>query len=97
MFTTSFLGNRTPHSAVGMQSPYNMLHEGDSHLPQEGTLPAGASMKGIPEGGILQGGVLSREGSSLPGRLFVIRTVPKTRGGITAINAVVYSMNSGNQ
>ena len=26
MFTAAFLGNRAPHSAVGMQSPYKMLH-----------------------------------------------------------------------
>ena len=26
MFTAAFLGNRAPHSAIGMQSPYKMLH-----------------------------------------------------------------------
>ena len=26
MFTVAFLGNRALHSAIGMQSPYNMLH-----------------------------------------------------------------------
>ena len=26
MFTAAFLGNRTPHSAIDMQSPYKMLH-----------------------------------------------------------------------
>ena len=26
MFTAAFLGNRTPHSAIGIQSPYKMLH-----------------------------------------------------------------------
>ena len=26
MFTASFLGNRAPHSEIGMQSLYKMLH-----------------------------------------------------------------------
>ena len=26
MFTAAFLGNRAPHSAIGMQSPYKTLH-----------------------------------------------------------------------
>ena len=26
MFTAAFLGNRAPHSAIGMQSPYKVLH-----------------------------------------------------------------------
>ena len=26
MFTAAFLGNSAPHPAIGMQSPYNMLH-----------------------------------------------------------------------
>ena len=26
MFTAAFLGNRAPHAAIGMQSPYKMLH-----------------------------------------------------------------------
>ena len=26
MFTAAFLGNRAPHSTIGMQSPYKMLH-----------------------------------------------------------------------
>ena len=26
MFKAEFLGNRVPHSAIGMQSPYKMLH-----------------------------------------------------------------------
>ena len=26
MFTAAFLGNRAPHSAIGVQSPYKMLH-----------------------------------------------------------------------
>ena len=26
MFTAAFLGNRAPHSAIGMQSPYKLLH-----------------------------------------------------------------------
>ena len=26
MFTAAFLGSRAPHSAIGMQSPYKMLH-----------------------------------------------------------------------
>ena len=26
MFTAAFLGNRTPHSKIGTQSPYKMTH-----------------------------------------------------------------------
>ena len=32
MFTAAFLGNRAPHSAIGMQSPYKMLHRTEPDL-----------------------------------------------------------------
>ena len=32
MFTAAFLGNRTPHSAIGMQSPYKMLNGAEPDL-----------------------------------------------------------------
>ena len=32
MFTAAFLGNRAPHSAIGMQYPYKMLHGTEPNL-----------------------------------------------------------------
>ena len=32
MFTAAFLGNRAPHSAIGMQSPFKMLNGADPDL-----------------------------------------------------------------
>ena len=32
MFTAAFLGNRAPHSAIGMQSPYRLLHGTEADL-----------------------------------------------------------------